>query len=311
VEENVATVRNILFIGVPILIGVVAVMTWLLVGRALRPVEAIRSEMADISSRDLARRVPEPDAHDEIGRLARTINATLDRLADSVERQRRFVADASHELQSPVAATQTVLEVALSHPDEADWEDVATDVLEEHQRIERLVRDLLYLAQSDGGVTSSVVSPVDLDDVVLREVARLQSRARVRFDIQGVRPVEARGDADQLARAMRNLLENANRYAASVVTVTLSRADDTAEIDVIDDGPGIAATDREHIFERFVRTDAARGRETGGTGLGLAIARDIAVAHGGSLTLAESGGTDGRGSRFLLCLPLPHSPSAS
>jgi signal transduction histidine kinase len=307
IDETVQTATRIVTIGVPLLVGIVAVTTWFLVGRALRPVELIRAEVADISEGDLHRRVPEPATDDEVGRLARTMNATLERLAESAERQRRFVADASHELQSPVAAAQTVLDVAMAHPDEADWPQVADDVREEHQRIERLVRDMLFLARREGGASPLVVAPVDLDDIVGSEAARLHLRPGLRMDLRGVEPVELQADGDQLARVVRNLLENARQHAARTITVTTRQLAGDAELVVADDGPGVPAADRERIFDRFARTDAARDRRHGGTGLGLAIVRDIVQAHGGTIILADSDG----GARFIVRLPLtPATPLA-
>lgn len=302
VEESVQTVTRIMAIGIPLVVALVAVTTWFLVGRALRPVELIRAEVAEISDGDLRRRVLEPATNDEVGRLARTMNATLERLDESAERQRRFVADASHELQSPLATAQTVLDVAAAHPEEADWPRVAEDVRQEHQRIARLVRDMLFLARREGGANPLVVRPVDLDDIAVTEVARLHPRAGIRVDLRGVEPVELQGDADQLARVVRNLLENAQRHATTAITVTTRRlVDDRAELVVADDGPGIPAADRERIFDRFARTDDARDRNSGGTGLGLAIARDIVQAHGG--TIAVDDGRDDGGARFVVRLP--------
>lgn len=303
VEESVQAVTRIMTIGLPLVVLLVAVTTWFLVGRALRPVELIRSEVAEISDGDLHRRVPEPATNDEVGRLARTMNATLERLDESAERQRRFVADASHELQSPLAAAQTVLDVATAHPEEADWPRVADDVRQEHKRIERLVRDMLFLARREGGANPLVVRPVDLDDIAVTEVTRLHLRPGLRVDRRGVEPVELRGDADQLARVARNLLENAQRHATSTITVTTRRsADDHAELVVADDGPGVPTADRERIFDRFARTDTARDRDTGGTGLGLAIARDIVQAHGGTIAVGDD--PDTGGARFVVRLPM-------
>jgi signal transduction histidine kinase len=299
VEETIRKVAGYLLIGLPVLMALVAVTTWYLVGRAFRPVEAIRAEVADISTHDLSRRVPEPATNDEIGRLARTMNHTLDRLEASVQRQRRFVADASHELQSPIAAAHTVLDVALAHPEETDWPVVAHELREENERIARLTRDLLFLARAEGGAMPVVVASVDIDDLVHTEVARIRPRARVRFDTSHVVPVEVRGDRDQLGRALRNLLENGDRYAKSVVAVSTRERDGLAEIVLADDGPGVPPADRERIFERFARIDEARSRATGGTGLGLAIARDIIVAHGGTITLADAS----QGATFVVTVP--------
>jgi signal transduction histidine kinase len=298
VDETVQTIVRILAVGIPLLALVVGAATWYLVGRALRPVEAIRAEVAEISARDLERRVPEPATHDEIGRLARTMNETLDRLADSLERQRRFVADASHELQSPVASAQVVLDVALAHPETADWPAVASDLLDEHRRIELLLRDLLFLARSESGAPTDLAW-IDLDDLVRTEVQRSRGRSGVRIDTTGVVPVEVRADAERLGRAIRNVVENAAAYAASLVVVTTQPTVGGAEVAVADDGPGVPSADRERIFERFARTSESRDRHTGGTGLGLAIARDIVTAHRGTIVVADSV----VGARFVVTLP--------
>jgi signal transduction histidine kinase len=299
VRESVAAVRGIVLVGLPLLLALVAATSWSVVGRALRPVDAIREEMADISAHDLDRRVPEPESDDEIGRLARTMNATLDRLQAFTDRQRRFVADASHELQSPLAASLADLEVALAHPDDTDWPDTARELVEDNERMTRLVKDLLYLARADDGTVVAPSAAVDLDDIVLTEVDRVRAHAAVALDASRVTPVEVRGNADQLARVVRNLLDNATRYARSEVGVELSRNGSTATLAVTDDGPGIPAADRDRIFERFARLDDSRSRSTGGAGLGLAIARDIVEGHRGTVTLVPG---DGR-TRFVVELP--------
>jgi signal transduction histidine kinase len=299
VRESVAAVRGIVIVGLPLLLALVGATSWFVVGRALRPVDAIRREMADISAHDLGRRVPEPETDDEIGRLARTMNATLDRLQSFTDRQRRFVADASHELQSPLAASLADLEVALAHPDEADWPVTATELVEDNQRMTRLVKDLLYLARADDGAVVVTSTPVDLDDIVLAEVERVRAHAAVRLDATGVTPVEVRGNADQLARVVRNLLDNATRYARSEVSVELAGNGSTATLAVTDDGEGIPPPDRERIFERFTRLDDSRSRGTGGAGLGLAIAKDIVEGHRGTIALEP----EVAGTRFVVELP--------
>jgi signal transduction histidine kinase len=215
------------------------------------------------------------------------MNGMLDRLESASSRQRRFVADASHELQSPLASARAQLEVGLAQAGETDWPGTATDVLEEHERMGRLVRDLLFLAHADEGGPAAPRGPVDLDDIVLSEVARLRSRERVAFDISRVSAGRVRGNHDELTRTVRNLLENAERHAAGSVWVEL-RGGSEVELVVADDGPGIPPGDRERIFERFTRLDDARAREGGGTGLGLAIAKEVVEAHGGSIAVVES-----------------------
>jgi signal transduction histidine kinase len=299
VEETLDALKRALGLGVPPLLAVIGLTAWVVVGRALRPVEAIRFEVADVSERSLDRRVPVPATHDEISRLATTMNTMLERLESAAERQRRFVADASHELQTPLASARTDLEVALAHPDRADWQTTATDLLKANQRMERLAHDLLYLARVDATGLRRASSPVDLDDVVLIEAARVRDRGQTVIDTSGVSAAAVQGRREDLARAVRNLLDNADRYAASAVRVELHSDDGEAVLVVADDGPGIAVADRDRIFERFTRLDDARSRSTGGTGLGLAITGEIVAAHGGSIRLDGAPG----GARFVVRLP--------
>ncbi|MDG9711488.1 sensor histidine kinase [Streptomyces sp. DH10] len=287
----VQTALTVMLIGFPLLLGVVAGVTWLVTRRALRPVEGIRSEMAAITaSQDLARRVPEPQTHDEVARLARTTNETLAALETSVERQRRFVADASHELRSPIASLRTQLEVAAAHPELLDLDGAVEDTV----RLQRLAADLLLLARLDAGERPHDAK-VDLAGLA-REAA--EGRTGVTVDAE---PVNVAGSRGQLGRVLANLLDNAQRHARSAVVVTVRREGDLALVGVADDGDGVPQSDRERIFERFVRLDAARSRDDGGAGLGLAIARDVAVRHGGTLTAGQ--GPAG-GALFELRLPL-------
>ncbi|SMQ18992.1 Signal transduction histidine kinase [Streptomyces sp. Ag82_O1-12] len=287
----VRTALTVMLIGFPLLLGVVAAVTWLVTRRALRPVEGIRREMAAITrSEDLARRVPEPDTHDEIARLASTTNETLAALETSVERQRRFVADASHELRSPIASLRTQLEVAAAHPELLDLDGAVEDTV----RLQRLAADLLLLARLDAGERLGDAR-VDLAGLA-REAA--EGRTGVTVDAEAV---EVAGSRGQLGRVLANLLDNAQRHARSAVTVNVRREGDRAVVGVADDGDGVPEDDRERIFERFVRLDAARSRDDGGAGLGLAIARDVAVRHGGTLT---AGRGPAGGALFELRLPL-------
>ena len=301
VKETATAVRHLLWWGVPLLVALVGAIAWFVVGRALRPVESMRAEVAEITAQDLGRRVPVPTARDEIGRLATTMNDMLDRLQHSAERERRFVADASHELQSPLASSLADLEVALAHPESTQWEETARAVVADNERMTRLVGDLLFLAQTDNnGAAQARRTLVDLDDVVREEVSRLRPPAGVMVDLSGVSPAEVRGDADQLARVVRNLLENASRYARSAIAVTVStNGAGGTELAVADDGPGVPAGQRDRIFERFARLDDSRSRATGGTGLGLAIAREIVESHRGTIDLDQSA----PGARFVVHLP--------
>ncbi|GAA0647606.1 HAMP domain-containing sensor histidine kinase [Streptomyces thermocarboxydovorans] len=290
-RSAVNTALTGMLIGFPVLLAVVAGVTWLVTGRALRPVEGIRREMAAITaSEDLARRVPEPATHDEIARLARTTNETLAALEASVERQRRFVADASHELRSPIASLRTQLEVAAAHPELLDLDGAVHDTV----RLQQLAADLLLLARLDAG-EKPAGTPVDLAALAREESA---GRTGVAVDAE---PVEVAGSRGQLGRLLANLLDNAQRHARETVTVTVRREGGRAVLGVADDGEGVPEADRERIFERFVRLDAARSRDDGGAGLGLAIARDVAVRHGGTLTVGDA---PAGGALFELRLPV-------
>lgn len=307
VRRSVQTLASSLWIGIPLLVLLVGVVTWWLVGRALRPVERMRREVEEISHTTLHQRIDEPATGDEVARLAHTMNDMLDRLDAAQQRQQRFVSDASHELRSPLATIRTTVEVANLHPNRANWPAVATTVLGESERLDELVADLLALAQLDetsaGGQTARRVEPVDLDDLVLTDVARLRSIGQL-VRAEGVSAARVEGDRGQLARLVRNLLDNASRHAASVVIVTLSEDGGQAVLRVDDDGPGIAPADRERIFERFGRGDEARARLHGGAGLGLSLVSAIVAAHGGTVTAADA---PAGGARLEVRLPLAAS----
>jgi signal transduction histidine kinase len=275
-----------MIVGFPIILAFAAVAVWILVGRALGPVEQIRHAVTDITSADLSRRVPEPGTVDEIGHLAETMNQMLARLEDSVLRQRRFVADASHELRSPLAVLRTTLDVALAHSDRAPWPTVAARAADQTARLERLIQDLLRLAKADEQTLVGHQQTVHVGDLV-RDVGAAPARA-LTIDLHLADEVFLYGNRADLSRLVRNVLDNAIRYATATVTVTVTATPDTVCIHVLDDGPGIAAEDRERVFDRFVRLDASRDRASGNSGLGLAIAREIASAHEGQVWVADS-----------------------
>ncbi|MFJ9520756.1 sensor histidine kinase [Kitasatospora sp. NPDC101801] len=268
-----------------LLIATVGAVTWRATGRALRPVESIRAEVAAIGDRDLDRRVPDPGSDDEIARLAHTMNGMLDRLEGAGIRQRRFIADASHELRSPLAVLRTQLEVAHTHPDPAVRADMVAGALQDTDRLQSLAADLLLLARLDAAGHDGRSEPVDLADLVGTAATRAGQRPGITLDLAD-RPIVT-GNPLWLGRLLTNLLDNAGRHARSRVTVHLSFDPQTAQavLDVGNDGPAIDPADREKVFERFTRLDHARSRDDGGTGLGLPIARDIAALHGGTLTV--------------------------
>ncbi len=288
-----------LIVGVPLLLALVIATTWITVGRALRPVDAIRSEVAEISQLDLDRRVPVSRANDEVSRLARTMNDMLDRLQDSVDRQRQFVADASHELRTPLAATRADLEVALLHPEAGSWPGTAQAVLEETLRMQRLIDDLLYTARADHPGRRPQMQPVDLRDTVLHELDRTRPASPVRIETARLDDAEVLGHSQDLARVVRNLLDNAEQHARTEVTVSVVTHDGTKVLTIEDDGPGVPPEHRERIFERFTRLDGSRSRHCGGTGLGLAIVKQIVEQHGGTVVVTE--GTRS-GARFTVTL---------
>jgi signal transduction histidine kinase len=287
VLDTTEVVAQLVIIGMPVLLVVVAVTTWFAVGRALAPVGAIRREVDEISASQLHRRVPQPKADDDIGRLAATMNRMLARLEDSRNSQRRFISDASHELRSPITTIRQHAEVALAHPGETNARELAEVVLAEQQRMQRLVEDLLLLARADENVPLDR-APVDLDDLAFEEGHRLRSTTSARVDTSAVAAARVHGDADALRRVLRNLGENAARHAVTQVAIALTVHADNVVLTVDDDGPGIPESERDRVLQRFVRLDEARSRDDGGSGLGLSIVDQVVVAHGGSMRITES-----------------------
>jgi len=303
--ESMTQVKRNLMISLPILIALVGLTSWYIVGRALRPVEAIRAQVADISFSGLEKRVPEPALKDEIGRLARTMNAMLDRLQASSDRQRRFVADASHELRSPLASLRTQMEVQQKYPTARRGDVTGTaSTLAQVTRMERLVSDLLLLAKADAHRFLATQEAVPFHEVVLDEVLRQPDQGMISVDVSGVAPATVIGDPEALARVVRNLLQNAVTHAIHRVEVGVRVVDGQVELTVADDGAGIPADAAEQIFERFTRLDEARARDDGGSGLGLAIVRGIIQAHGGQV--AVTSGCPGA----VLTVHLPAAPDS-
>lgn len=303
-----------LLVGVPVVLIVVWGTSWLIVGRALRPIDAIRVEVTEITALGLYRRVPQPPGGDEVARLAETMNTMLDRLEMSLEKQQAFVADASHELRSPLASLRAQLEIGRATAEnESDWQEVIDGALAEESRIESLVRDLLLLARLDGRTAdpARLLEPPDAM-VDLGEVASVESRSRPRRSGITLRCDAAEGVEVPLPeglarRVVANLVDNAERHAASQVAVTVGEDRGWAELAVQDDGPGIAPANRERVFQRFTRLDEARASDEGGAGLGLAIVKDIVTRHGGTVAFTDCS----QGARIVVRLPLcSSSPSA-
>lgn len=299
VDESTSALVPPLAIGLPLLLLLVGGTTWVVATRALAPVERIRREVEQITGERLDRRVPEPASRDEIHRLATTMNRMLGRLEGSAVRQQQFVADASHELRSPLSAIRQTAEVALAHPGALPEGELADAVLEESLRMQRLVEQLLLLTRADEGAVTRTTHDVDLDDTALQEARRVR-RAGLRVDTSGVEAGRVRGDATSLGQVVRNLVDNAARHADDQVAIAVRGAGGTVELVVEDDGPGIPEDQRQRVFERFVRLDEARARDAGGSGLGLAIVREIVVAHGGTVEVSSS---SLGGARFVVRLP--------
>ena len=273
VTSTLSALRKVLLVVVPLIVLAAAFATWLAVSAALQPVDRLRAAAAalDATPAEHAPQLDIPPGGDELRRLGETLNELLNRVHAAGERQRRFVADAAHELRSPLASLRTQLEVALAVPNRPEeWPRVVTDALADVERLSRLAEDLLLLARLDSG------GPPRKNAVDIGELTNSGPDLFV--------------DGDELAlrRMLDNLVANARHYAGENVEIGAHREGSNVVITVDDDGPGIAEADRERVFERWVRLDTDRAREGGGAGLGLAIVRSIARAHGGDASLDVS-----------------------
>ncbi|MFJ4832949.1 sensor histidine kinase [Streptomyces sp. NPDC088747] len=285
----------------------IAAVTYFSVRVALRPVEAIRVLTASVTASDPRERVTVPTTGHEITALATTINSTLQRLDNAAAQQRRFVADAAHELRSPLTTLLASLEVALAYPERTDWPAAVTTAARQTRRLQSLAEDLLLLARLDTRTTPKAApDTVDLTALASRLTEQYPLTERpLTLTCDSTEPAHAHGDPDEYERLLRNLVDNAARHAERRIRITVRNHDAWVVLTVHDDGPGVPTEDAERIFERFVRLDDARSRDHGGTGLGLAIARDLAHRHRGTLTLAARP----RGACFRLRLPRVPAPA--
>jgi signal transduction histidine kinase len=274
-----------LWVGIPLIVALAGLTTWLLTGWSLRPVAAMSREAQRISSEAMDLRLPVPSGKDELSQLAATLNDMLARLQSSALRQSQFIADASHEIRSPLASLRTMVEVASLEGSISEVEAAA--LLEQIGRIEQLSADLLYLAAADEGRQAFHSQPVDLGRIAQQELAALGRVGGLQVDIGGIVPVAMKGDPGRLGQLVRNLVDNAARHASTCIWLETAANDGVAILTVSDDGSGIPLADRARIFERFVRLDEGRARHSGGTGLGLAVARVIATEHGGRLDVID------------------------
>ncbi len=289
--------RTALLVAFPLVLAVMAAVAWRVIGRTLRPVEELRSRAEQIGAGRLGlsehargraeERLPVPAAADEIRALAQTLNGMLDRLSRSRARQQAFVADAAHELRSPLTSMRTQLEVA-QHLGEGG--SLPADLLLEVARLSTLVEDLLLLARTDAQAPGPA-HPEAVDvRVLLADVAAAYAHDDVSVILEPGAALLARADRSELRRVLVNLVSNAVRHARSRVRLAAAADGDDVEVSVVDDGPGIAPADRERVFQRFTRLDDARSRDAGGSGLGLAIVAELVERAGGTVTLAEAAG---------------------
>jgi heavy metal sensor kinase len=304
VDEAVTRILRLLLLAGPVAMLIAALGVWWLLRRALDPVERMRRKAELIGIDQLHERLAAPKARDEIGQLAETLNAMLDRLEAGVIAKRQLIADASHELRTPLAAMRVELDVSLRDPRRtADEREVLESVREDVDRMSRTVDNLMTLAYADEGRLELVRDEVELNlalDAAARPLRALAAAKRVQLRIAG-EPCRALGDPQRLRQALANLIENAIKFTPPGGEVTLSswRRAEEVGVTVRDTGPGIPADERSHVFDRFYRVDRSRSRESGGGGLGLAICREIATAHGGRVWVESE---EGKGSAFSMAL---------
>lgn len=297
-DDAVHTASVLLAVAVPLALVLIGTVVWVVVGRALAPVDRIRAQVDAIDATALDRRVPTTGSGDEVDRLAATMNRMLGRVDEGVRARQRFVSDASHELRSPLATMRQFAELSKAHPEATTPDELADVVLGEGERMHGIVEGLLLLARLDER-GSTAGRAVDLDDLAHAEIARVRALGTT-VDGSAVRAAAVAGDARLLGRALRNLVDNALRHASSRIALGSVVRDGRAMVWVDDDGRGVAEPERQRVFERFVRLDEARARDDGGSGLGLAIVREVARAHGGDAWIADS---PLGGARFVLELP--------
>jgi two-component system, OmpR family, sensor kinase len=306
-DEELAFLRRILASMVPLALGLAAIGGWFLARKSLSPVVAMADRARRIGGENLSERLPVANPRDELGHLAETFNELLGRVEASLVQQRQFMADASHELRTPVTATRTAATVALQqeHRDEAEYRDTLKIVEEQAVRLSRVVDDMFTLARVDTGSYPIRTTPMYLDEVideVVRATRVVAGTRDVALETHLVTSAAFTGDEELIRRMIVNLIDNAVRHTpgGGSVRVELDETDTGFAIAVKDQGPGIPAEIRSHIFERFFRGDGSRWSPQDGGGLGLALARWIARAHGGDVVLARSSPA---GSTFVIALP--------
>ncbi len=302
VTSTLNQLRSTLIITVVFAFGLFAIGVWLLSSQALFPVKRVTQVAAQIGGQDLSQRVPVPKTRDEVGELAVTINRMLDRLQESFETQRRFTADASHELRTPVTAISGHASYLLRRTKpSAEQIDSLTVIRREAERMAKLVNDLLELARADAGfnVEKNPMNLVEVVEAVHMEIAPVAGNAEV--TVSSPQPlIEVMGDASRLKQVLLNLVHNALDASSSHVAISVAREKQQVRLEVFDDGPGIPADAIPHIFERFYRVDGARSTRGNGSGLGLAIVKWIVQQHEGTVSVESK---LGEGTVFTVMLP--------
>jgi signal transduction histidine kinase len=287
IQHSVRVLLASLLISFPLLLLMSGGLIWLGIGLALAPVEAIRRRVDAIAAEDLTQRVPVTGGDDEIARMARTVNEMLARLESASRFQQEFVSNASHELRSPLTTLLATTERATADPANANWPEVADVIMREGRRLDGIIGDLFWLARHDEDHVDVESADIDFDDLLYEEASRVRSMSELSVDTSAVAPTRVLGDPTMIKRMIRNVVDNAMRYAQRELRFDSHYEDDEAVIIVSDDGDGIDVAKSARFFERFTRADAARTRQSGGTGLGLAIVTEIAIRHGGSARFVE------------------------
>lgn len=308
-RQSLESLAFILILGIPLTLALAVIGGYFLAGRALAPIGAMAAKAGEITAERLSERLPIEDPHDEFGRLATVFNQTFARLEDSFERLRRFTADASHELRTPLTAIRSVGEVGLQeNADAAACREVVASMLEEADRLTKLVDSLLTLSRADAGSVQVKREPTDLSLLAVEVADCIQVLAEEKEQglvVDAPEPVIAGIDPTTLRQALINLVDNAVKYTPKQghIRVKVRRTAGEAIIEVADDGPGIAKEHQARIFDRFYRVDKGRSRDMGGTGLGLAITRWAVEVNDGRIELESS---EEQGSTFRIVLPAVH-----
>ena len=282
IDHSVTVLLASVAVSFPLLLLMSGGLIWLGLGLALAPVESIRRRVDAIAGEDLSERVPVTGGDDEIARLARTVNEMLDRLESSSRFQQEFVSNVSHELRSPLTTLLATVDRAASDQENANWSEVTETILREGRRLDVLIDDLFWLARNDEHQVDSARMDVDVDDLLFEESHRIRSISDLTVDTTAVQPTRVEGDSAMLKRMIRNVVDNAARYAKHELRFESRYEGENAVVTVIDDGLGLDVSQSGRLFERFVRSDPARSRTSGGTGRGLAIVSEIVARHGGN-----------------------------